>query len=250
MTVEDTSKAWIVRTTPNPGAQMRLFCFSYAGGAASVFYPWPKELPPNVEVCAIQLPGRASRMDEAPFTQLVPLVGEITRALDSYLDKPFAIFGHSMGALVGFEVARRLRSERNVEPAHLFASACKAPQSPPGPQTYNLPEPLFIEELRRINGTPQEVFQKKELMQLMIPILRADFEVTETYTYTADLPFARPISCFGGLQDSDIGRKDLEAWREQTTGSFKLRMFPGDHFFLLTQAKIVLELISRELYRI
>ncbi len=250
MTVEETANAWIIRTTPNPGAHMRLFCFPYAGGGAAVFHQWPKDLPPSVEVCAIQLPGRASRLDEAPFTQLVPLVREITRALDSYLDKPFAIFGHSMGALVGFEVARQLRSERNVEPAHLFASASKAPQSPLDTPTYNLPESLFIDELRRINGTPQEVFQKHELMQLMIPILRADFEVTETYTYTADRPFACPISCFGGIQDVDIGRKDLEAWREQTTGAFKLRMFPGDHFFLLTHAKIVLELISRELYRV
>jgi len=141
-----------------------------------------------------------------------------------------------------------LRREHGPGPVHLFVSGRRAPQVPdPDPPTYNLPEPEFLEELRRLNGTPKAVFEHPELMQLMIPILRADFELVQTYMYLPEPPLDCPISAFGGLQDEDVTREHLEAWRDQTTASFSLQMFPGDHFFLHTAQAFLLQTIACKL---
>jgi len=126
---------------------------------------------------------------EPAFTRLAPLIEALTAALLPHLDKPFAFFGHSLGAIISFEVARRLQAEHGLEPQHLFVSAHRAPQIPElDPPTYNLPEPQFIEELKRLNGTSSEILQNNELMRLMIPLLRADFELVQTYSYEAGPP--------------------------------------------------------------
>lgn len=238
---------WLVPLKPNPRASTRLFCFPYAGGGAHIYRAWPDSLPATIEVCPVQLPGHGARLMEAPFTQMLPLVQATAEALLPYLDKPFAFFGHSMGALVGFELARQLCRQYNLQPAHLFVSGCFAPDIPDPNPIHNLPEAELLAELRRLNGMPQEALENTELMRLMLPTLRADCIVTETYTYTDRPPLNCPISAFGGLQDHMVSRDDLEAWRLQTTASFSLRMFPGDHFFLHTAQPLLLRILSREL---
>lgn len=248
MAYPSVSTRWLACPRPNPQARIRLFCFPYAGGGASIFNTWPDKLPTTVEVYAVLLPGRENRLTELTFTQLSPLVQTLTEALLPYLTTPFAFFGHSMGALIGFELARQLRWQHGPSPSHLFVSGRGAPQLPPyEPPIHDLPEPQFIAELQRFNGTPKEVLEHPELMQLLIPTLRADFAICETYTYTRGAPIECPISAFGGLQDHRVRPERLEPWRHQSCASFKLRLFPGDHFFLHTAEPLLLMTIARDL---
>ena len=238
---------------PNPRARLRLFCFPYAGGGAEIYRLWPQNLPSEVEVCVAQLPGRGTRLREQPFTSLDALVEAATEAIAPWLDKPFALFGHSMGAMISFELARRLRDQDGPQPAHLFVSGRRAPQLPNNePITYNLPEAELGQILLRLNGTPKEVLEHPELMELMLPLLRADFSVVETYVYRPDVPLDCPLTAFGGLRDSEVSREQVEAWREQTTSEFALRMLPGGHFFLndAQSQTLLLSAIARELHQL
>jgi medium-chain acyl-[acyl-carrier-protein] hydrolase len=240
--------SWLIYPKPNPDAQIRLFCFPYAGGSANIFRHWSNHLPTTIEVCAIELPGRGMRIKLPPFTQLEPLVTELASVLKSKLDKPFAFFGHSMGAFVSFELALLLRKQYDLNPSHLFVSAHRAPQLvDPKPPIHSLPEAEFIAELRRLNGTPQALLENDELMQLFIPLLRADFAVLETYVYTQQAPLNIPITAFGGLQDQEVSRDQIQAWQEQTSASFSLHMLPGDHFFLHSFYESILKIISQQI---
>jgi medium-chain acyl-[acyl-carrier-protein] hydrolase len=249
MTTAAAIDSWIACRKPRPQARLRLFCFPYAGGGAVIFRTWADGLPVDVEVCPVQLPGRGTRLMEPPFTQLSPLIQALAQALLPLLDKPFAFFGHSLGALVSFELARQLRGQYGVQPVRLFVSASRAPQLPHrGLPIHTLSEGDFLAELRHLNGTPREVLDHEELMQIALPVLRADFAVYETYVYATEPPLNHPISAFGGLRDRTVSQSDLEAWREQTSGSFSLQMFPGDHFFLNTTQPLLLRVLSQELH--
>jgi medium-chain acyl-[acyl-carrier-protein] hydrolase len=248
MTTATAFDSWIIFRKPNPQARLRLFCFPYAGTGASIFRTWSDGLPSDVEVCPVQFPGRGTRLMETPFTQLSPLVQALAQAMVPLLDKPFVFFGHSLGALVGFELARQLRRQSGVQPVRLFVSADRAPQIPHRDRPIHaLPEREFLHELRRMNGIHGKVLEDVELMQIMLPVLRADFAVYETYVYSTEPPLDCPISTFGGLQDHRVNRGDLEAWRDQTSGPFSLRMFTGDHFFLNTTQPRLLQVLSQEL---
>ncbi len=245
-----THNPWFSQYKPKTHAEVRLFCLPYAGGTALIYRKWPEILPPTIDVCALQPPGRGNRIIEPAFNRIEDLVKALVEVMRPYLDKPFALFGHSMGALISFELARCLRREVNLTPQQLFFSGHRAPQLPdPDPPTYNLPEKEFLAELRRLNGTPPEALENSELMQLMIPLLRADFALCQTYIYTIDAPFSCPISVFGGLQDIDVSRANLEAWRTQTTSNFSLHMFPGDHFYLHQAQPTLLQLIAQQLHK-
>ena len=226
---------------------MRLFCFPYAGGGDSIFYSWQKIIPDTIEVCPVQLPGRGARIDEPPCTEINKLVRLVGEALAPHLNKPFALFGHSMGALIGFALAHHLRREYSAQPVHLFVSGRCSPQTRNTPIDLKLFDSALPEMLRRYNGTPAEVLENPELMELVLPILRADFALCKSYIYTPQPPFNFPITAFGGLDDHGVPRESIEGWREHTTGPFALRMLPGDHFFLNTSALPLLEAISKEL---
>jgi medium-chain acyl-[acyl-carrier-protein] hydrolase len=216
-----------------------------------VFRRWSDALPSESEICAVQLPARENRMLESPSVRIVPLVQTLADVLHPYLTTPFAFFGHSMGALISFELARHLRSQYGRMPVHMFVSAHRAPQLPdPGSPLHHLPDPEFIAELRRLNGTPEEVLQHAELMQMLLPLLRADFAICETYVYTDQQPLDCPISAFGGLQDGEVHPDDLAAWRNQTTKSFTLRFFEGNHFFLHSAQPQLLQILSEHIIRI
>lgn len=250
MVLRDPGNPWLARSRLNGGGRLRLFCFPYSGAGASVYYPWLTAFPAPVDVCPVQLPGRETRLSEAPFTELEPLVEAAGEALLPYLDRPFACFGHSLGALLSFELARYWDRHYGVRPIHLFVSAHPAPHVPETePPIHALPDPVFVEKLRELNGMAEEILAHTELLQLLIPILRADFGICETYRYSDDTPLECPISAFGGIQDPYMGQADLEAWRVHTRAGFSVRMFPGDHFYLRDQGARVVEAIVRELAR-
>lgn len=242
---------WLVIPKEKPSARLRLFCFPYAGGNAWTFHKWPESLPAWVELCALQLPGRGNRMHEHPFTSLLPLVQAVAPEIEPYLDRPFAFFGHSMGAMIAFELARHFRRERGLLPSQLLISGRRAPHLPRTEKDLSsLSEPEFLDSLRDLNGTPKEVLENRELMQLMSTLLRADFAVCTRYTYRHEPPLSCPIMAFGGLSDREVSRKQLEGWGEHTSASFSVRMLPGDHFFLNSDQSTLLTLLTHELNRV
>lgn len=245
------SNSGFLSVTLDPNARLRLFCFPYAGSGAAGFYPWSKDLPPEIQVCPVQLPGRENRLTVTPFTRLVPLVQELAQALLPYMDVPYAFFGHSMGSLIAFELTRELRRWDQGGPLHLFISGCRAPQVPdPARPLHQLSESQFVKEFcDRYNSIPAVVLQSDELMKLFVPILKADMTIIETYVYTNEEPLVCPISAFGGLSDREASREELEAWRVLTRGTFSLRMLEGDHFFLQSNRVFILQVISGDLMR-
>jgi medium-chain acyl-[acyl-carrier-protein] hydrolase len=242
--------AWLVCPKPNPQASMRLFCFHYAGGSATIFRRWPENLPSNIEVCAIQLPGRGSHIMAPPLTSVEQVIDGLSTAIAPWLDKPFMFFGHSMGALISFELTRRLRAEHNTGPAQIFVSGRRAPQLPIHTSHHTLPELEFMSVIRSFNGTPKVILENAEMMQAMLPLVRADFMLCETYQYTAQLPLDSPIHALGGIKDPEVDREHLEAWSEQTTNAFKVQMFPGDHFFIQSCEAAVLQVVARSVYQL
>ncbi|MGK7940903.1 MAG: thioesterase II family protein [Crocosphaera sp.] len=236
---------WIKFPLPNPQAKSRLFCFPYAGGGSNIFRQWPNQLSKRVEVCSIRLPGREQRIREKLITKLDCLLETMTPYLLPYLDKPFAFFGHSMGALISFEFARYLFKNQGLCPFHLFISGYGNPKFKKSKTPIaNLPEALFIEEIRSLNGTPQAVLEDEELMKLLVPILRADFSILETYVYQEFHPLTCPITVFGGLEDERTTEEELQAWCQETQEACSLNMFPGDHFFIHSQESNILEIMD------
>jgi medium-chain acyl-[acyl-carrier-protein] hydrolase len=241
--------AWAVYPRRNPSARLRLFCFPYAGGGATVFSTWWRGLPPEVEVVAVQPPGRESRLSEKPHHDLAELVAAMHRHLLPHLrELPFAFFGHSNGALMAFELVRSLRRAGDPLPLHLFVSGRPAPhlvlEDPP---IHHLPHDEFVEELRRLKGTPEEILQNREILELLLPLLRADFSLGETYRFVPEAPLAFPLSAYGGERDVEVPREQVEAWSEQAGAGFRVRIFPGDHFFVNGDRDLVLAELSAEL---
>lgn len=242
---------WVPRAPPRSEARLRLFCFPHAGAGASTFREWPPGLPADVEVCAVQLPGRENRMREAPIVRMGELVAALAGDLRGLLDRPFAFFGHSMGAFIGFELARELRRRGAPGPDHLIVSAARAPHLPLArPPLYALPEPQFVEEVRGMNGTPPEVFAHPELRGLILQVLRADCALCETSVFRPEAPLDCDITVLGGFDDREVDRAQLVAWRELTTGICTFRMWPGDHFFIRSARPEVLALVAATLDRV
>lgn len=242
------TNSWLTCAQANRAAKMRLFCFPYAGGSAQLYHKWAASLPATVEVCPIQLPGRGNRMKDPPFHHMTPMVKAVSTAILPYLQKPFCFFGYSMGAIIAFELTRLLQREYGLKPLHLFVAGRTAPQVViDKPHTYHLPETEFLESLNDLNGTPKELLANTELMQLMIPLLRADFEVCQTYSFAPSLRLDCPMSVYGGTQDEHVSLDDYEAWKDETTGPFKLTMFDGDHFFIHSHQQQLLQTLAGEL---
>jgi medium-chain acyl-[acyl-carrier-protein] hydrolase len=241
---------WILRPRPNPGAALRLLCFPYAGGGGSVFRTWANALPADIELWVIELPGRETRFKERPFQELAPLVAALTDAVGPQLQAPFAIYGHSLGATIGLCFARELRRRSLGGPVHLFASGRRAPQLPEPAPMSRLPEPQFLAGLRQLGGIPDAVLAEPELMAIFVPILRADFAVSEAELPAPDEPLDCPITVLGGTTDEKATIAELEAWRIQTRAAFEREMFPGGHFFIQSARDAFLGSLSRRLGRI
>jgi medium-chain acyl-[acyl-carrier-protein] hydrolase len=240
---------WLVCYEPNPEARLRLFCFSYAGGGASTFYGWAKQLPLDIETIGIQMPGLETRIMETPITSVSSVVHELVPSIYRTLDRPFAFFGHSLGALISFELTRDLRDQYEVQPVHLFVSGNSAPQIPDSyPPIHDLPEAEFLEQLKhRYNGIPPEVLENAELLELLVRGLRGSIKMDESYHYKTGDPIDCGITAFGGLQDDTVNDEDIEAWCHQTNGAFTRHMIPGNHFFIHSEKEHFLRILSREL---
>lgn len=238
---------WLVWPQPRGNACFQLICIPYAGGSAYIFNHWPKQLPNSMQVCAVQLPGRGRRIKEPAFRRLSDIVQPLTEALLPYLGSRFAFFGHSMGALISFEMIRRLRKVHRLKATHLFVSGCYAPHIPDPNPLYSLPDQELIEKLKRLQGVPPSELDDAELMQLMLPTLRADCLVTETYSYKNDEPLECPITVFGGTEDTIAKQEDLGEWQRHTSAKFSQYIFPGKHFFFDSAEPEILRIVRREL---
>lgn len=241
--------AVIFRPAPNPAAAVRLICFPYAGGGASAFQPWARLLPPAVELCALQPPGRETRRREPPFHTFAEAVESLAEAVHPLLDKPCAFFGHSLGALLAFETARCLRRAGQPQPGHLLLSSRRPPHLPePLAPLAELPEGEFVAAVQeRYGGIPEVILQEPELMALFLPPLRADFAVLESYTYAAEPPLAAAITVYGGSDDPVVPATVLGQWRQHTTGPFAQVHFAGGHFYLQTQRAALLTSVGERL---
>lgn len=242
---------WIDAPRRNPKAVCRLFCVPYAGGTGLVYRPWLKALPDFIEVLPLQLPGRGARIKEPLMNNLLEIAARMVNELAPlFLEKPCALFGHSLGATICFEIARKLRAAYGVSPFLLMVSGRQAPhlRDRDGP-SYHLDDAAFIERVQRLNGMPKEVMESQELMDLLVPMLRADFQAVEAYEYRPGPPLECPIVAFGGRQDADITQEDIAAWGQYTTSNFGFQMYAGGHFFLREQEAELLRDVKRELVR-
>ncbi len=239
--------AWLTFPRPNPAAKLRLYCFPFAGSGATTFRTWWQDLPSDVEVAAIQLPGRDNRMNEPPFQRLSPLVRAIADALAPTFRTPFAFFGHSLGALVSFELTRELRRRNAAQPLRLIVSGRRPPQIPPEVRRHELPHAQFVQWVRKLGGIPEIIWREPELIAMFLRLLRADMAVNDAEAYVDDQPLDCPISAFGGADDDMANETQIDAWRVQTRNTFSLEMVPGKHFFLLDSRRQLLRSISRVL---
>jgi medium-chain acyl-[acyl-carrier-protein] hydrolase len=238
--MKKSQSSWFESLSEEKTGALRLYCFPYAGGSAQVFRGWQRHFTPQVALSLAHLPGRAARVSEPAFKRYRPLVNALADAMIPELPPAFAFWGHSMGALISFELARELRRRGQPAPLALFLSGRSAPQVPdPDPPTFNLPEPEFIAELHRLNGTPKELLNSPELKEFFLPTIRADFELVETYEYEPEPPLTCAICAYGGLQDTNVPVAKLKEWQKQTSGPFKVRMFPGDHFYIHSSADLL-----------
>jgi len=235
--------AWIDRAQVNSPARTRLFCFPYVGGGSWIYRGWSEDGGKEVEIIPVELPGRDRRLWEEPYSDLPPLVGALADMLPQ--DKPFAFFGHSMGALIAFELTRELQRRGSKLPFCLFVSGSSAPHVPrTSPPRHLLPDAELVAELRDLGGTPEEVLQDSGMMELFLPTIRADFAVVETYQYAPSNVLDCPIIALHGDQDRETTRNDALAWRLHASSAFRLHRFQGDHFFLHSAKGAILGLIK------
>lgn len=234
-----------VRRGLRPAMQHRLFCFPHAGAGSSYFTQWPSALPQEIEVVAVQLPGREDRFREQPATRLQPLVRDVMLALGPYLQGSFSFFGHSAGALLVYELAQALHERRRCMPVHLFVSGQSAPDLPPiQPPIHALPEDTFRAAVRALGGLTDEIWGNEDLLSLLLPALRADFTLWETYVYQARPALSSSIIALGGRSDERAPAGTLEAWRKHTNSDFHVVLFEGDHFYINGPNRDLLLVIS------
>lgn len=241
---------WLAYCNPKPDARLRLFCFPFAGGGASVYRDWAKDFPPDIDICPVQYPGRETRIREKLFTNIEQLVDAAATGLAPYFDRPYCFFGHSMGSLVAYELANHLYKQGGAGPVRLFASGYRAPHLPyRSSLRHDLPPDEFISALRSLDGTPKEAIDSPELMAFLLPIIRADCQICDLYNYQTRSPLNCPITVYGGMDDVDAEPDALLAWKELTQGTFDMKVFPGGHFFLQTCRQEFLSTLTADILR-
>ena len=243
--MRSTTDGWLVCSRPRSTAKSRLFCFPHAGGAASMFSRWGDFLPDEVETWSAQLPGRENRLNELPLRTMSEAVQALAEEVGPRADLPFAFFGHSLGAQIGFELARLLRRQGMPSPFHFFVSGSCAPQlADPMPPIGHLPDGAFLDEVcSRYGGVPQEVLDHPELLRIVMVPLRADIEMYERRGYESGQPLECGITVLGGHGDY-LNKDHLGGWREQTESEFDLLMFSGGHFFIQDHSERILRIVS------
>ncbi|MGN9809234.1 thioesterase II family protein [Micromonospora sp. BQ11] len=240
---------WIVGA-PRRGATpaLRLFCLPYAGGGSSAYAAWQAALGTGVEVCPVELPGRQTRWRDPAYTGVRPLVEDLASALTDELEVPYALFGHSMGSIVAFELARELRRRGAAPPRVLFAAGGLAPGlRRASPDIHDQPDRLVVDRLLRLGGLDEEIAAEPELLELLLPTIRADFSICETYEYRPEPPLPCPIVAFAGDRDEEVPPARVAPWREHTSAGFALHVLPGGHFFPMTARETLLHTVRTTL---
>lgn len=238
---------WLVRQR-QPQARLRLICLAHAGGQPSAYLPWQSVLGPHVEVCAVQLPGRAMRFGEAPLRKFRHVLDELLDMVGRHDDLPYVLFGHSLGALLAYELARASVSGGVRRPLHVFVSGCGAPQIQRVPRRlHEMEDEALADALRRYDGTPSEVLADRELMQLLFPVLRADFAVVDDYCYQPGPKLPMPLTVLAGRQDAEVPVDNVLAWPDETDAGCEILWFEGGHFFIETARGSVVNHVAERL---
>ncbi len=241
---------WFVIPKPNPHADLRLICFPYAGGSATTYMSWVKHLPQNIELVIVQAPGRGTRMFEKAFSTMASLTKELLTVFPNYTNKPYIFFGHSLGSRVAFELMSQLQHRSFPLPQYFIASGSRAPHIISSKKSiHHLPDDEFIAQLKLLNGTPQAVIENKELMELFLPLVRADFEIADNYCFTSKAIFNCPITVLSGKDDIDITQFHLESWGNFFNTKQEIHMIPGNHFFIESHKDVVLEKVNEIIAR-
>lgn len=246
----DEAIKWFITVKEQANPKIRLFCFPYAGGGASIYREWNQNMPNEIEICAIQYPGRENRISENPIDDFDLLVTNICEAIQHKMDLPFALFGHSLGAKVAYEVAKRLESSNTIKPDMLFVSGARAPHFPVPNPIHHLDDSGFTKALARYQGTPVAILENEEIMQVFLPMIRADFVLDETFCSDMDSQIAIPIIIFAGNEDKIAFSKDVQLWEKYTTENSEFIEMPGQHFFLKTSQNDLLDRIKQRLLAI
>ena len=243
---------WFYVPKPNPKAKARLFCFHYAGGTAEMYHKWAEEIPEEIELCSIQLPGRSKRINETPYKDIETLIDELHNAIKPYLDVPFAYFGHSMGAMILFDYTQYLFKRNLTLPFYLLIAARKAPNIQSfHPHLHNLTDDEMIGFVRGLDIRPDAFFDNQDLLKKSIPMIKSDFEIVEKWKFDTDtVPLSIPIWVFGGESDEYVSKNELESWKNFTKVDFKAQHFVGDHFFILDDShrKTILKIITESIF--
>jgi pyochelin biosynthesis protein PchC len=238
---------WLRRPRPQPHPAVRLLCLPHAGGSTALYRPWKDLLPTEVESVLVCPPGREDRLNDALPEELTELVEGLARAVAPLLDRPWAVFGHSMGATVGHELVLRLIKQGHRAPEHLFVSAREAPQHHRGGTVHLLDDDALSAELIRLGGTPAELLAMAEVRQLVLPAVRGDYRLIETYAANPEGPVPCPVTALIGASDAELTAEDAAGWEKWTTGPFQLLTFPGGHFYLSDRPQEVVDAVRRRL---
>jgi surfactin synthase thioesterase subunit len=250
MTLPGTeSSRWLCRYRPAPQARVRLVCFPHAGGSASYFYPVAQALAADIDVIAVQYPGRQNRRLEPCCDSISELADQVGRELRAE-PAPIAFFGHSMGAIVAFEVARRMERGTGTGPAALFASGRRAPSRSRAENVHERDDAGLVAEILALGGTDSALLQDRELLSMVLPAIRADYRAIERYSCPPGVTISSPVTVLTGTADPRTTQPEAEAWRGHTTGRFSLHSYPGGHFFLQSHIPEILAVITAGLDRL
>jgi medium-chain acyl-[acyl-carrier-protein] hydrolase len=249
MQAGDDSARWFKRPRRGRTSDVRLFCFHHAGGTAALYREWPQLLPTVIAPVAVQLPGRADRFREPPFETMAQLLDELIEVIGPLLDQPFAFYGLSMGARVSWALAHHLRSRQLPMPAALYLASVAAPGCEEGRADWDVGKEDLLRYLRTMGGTPPELFSEPELLASLLPTLRADLTVVDSFRFRPPRPLDLPIRAFAGLDDAEGPPDRMRGWRAETRGRFDLDVVPGGHFFNAAGELQVIRTITDDLLR-
>ncbi len=236
---------WFIIPKPKSKVDLKLICFPYAGGNSSTYMSWAKYLPENVELIIVQPPGRGSRIFEPIYSDMKSLISDLLWLIPEHLNTPYILLGHSLGSRIAFELMVQLNKLKFPLPLHFIASGSRAPHlASDKKRIFNLPDKEFISELKKLNGTPKDVLENNELMELLLPMLRADFKIAENYCYSGSEIFNCPISLLAGNDDIDITLSMLEGWVDHFTEIKNIYIVSGNHFFIDNNTEAVIQKIN------
>ncbi|WP_320068807.1 thioesterase II family protein [Micromonospora sp. RTGN7] len=241
--------AWLKRYGSGAPPTARLLCFHHAGGSAGMYRGWSQLLPPSIEPVAVQLPGRAERLRERPYSAMAPLVEALAEVVAPLLDMPYACYGLSMGAKVCWALTHRLRDEGRPMPLALYLASAAAPGLPEGRVDWNVPDEVLVEYLRTMGGTTPEIFAHPQLLASLLPTLRADLTLVDSFHFEPATPVAVPIRAFAGADDIEGGPERMRGWGRQTTAGFTLEAVPGGHFFDADGERRLTQVIAEDVAR-